>query len=108
MYVLVCGGAGYIGSNMTAMLARAGHQPIVFDNLSKGHRAAVKNAQFIQGGLDDYDLLVKTLKDFNIEAVMHFAKCSPGMGEDSTHWFVSGLRMILQIILFTKHIEMRG
>lgn len=73
MHVLVCGGAGYIGSNMTAMLARAGHQPIVFDNLSKGHRAAVKNARLIHGNLDDYDLLVQTLKKFNIEAVMHFA-----------------------------------
>ena len=73
MHVLVCGGAGYIGSNMTAMLARAGHQPIVFDNLSKGHKAAVKNAQLIKGDLDDYQLLVQTLKEFNIQAVMHFA-----------------------------------
>jgi UDP-glucose 4-epimerase len=73
MHVLVCGGAGYIGSNMTAMFARAGHKPIVFDNLSKGHRAAVKNARFIHGDLNDYELLVQTLKKFNIEAVMHFA-----------------------------------
>jgi len=73
MRVLVCGGAGYIGSNMTAMLGRAGLEPIVFDDLSRGHRAAVTGAEFVQGDIADYDLLVATLRRFNIEAVMHFA-----------------------------------
>jgi len=73
MKVLVCGGAGYIGSNMTAMLARKGHEPVVFDNLSKGHRAAVRDAEFVNGDLDDYELLVETLTGYGIETVMHFA-----------------------------------
>ncbi len=73
MRVLVCGGAGYIGSNMTAMLAANGHEPIVFDNLSKGHKAAVGEARFIKGDLSDFGLLVETLKQKRIEAVMHFA-----------------------------------
>jgi UDP-glucose 4-epimerase len=74
MRVLVCGGAGYIGSNMSAMLAAEGHQPVVFDNLSKGHKAAiVKEAQFVKGDLSDYELLVKTLKKHKVDAVMHFA-----------------------------------
>jgi UDP-glucose 4-epimerase len=73
MKVLVCGGAGYIGSNMVALLADQGHTPVVFDNLCKGHKTAIGQATFIQGDLADYDLLVKTLKDQNIEAVMHFA-----------------------------------
>jgi len=47
MRVLVCGGAGYIGSNMTALLAREGHEPVVFDNLAKGHSAAVKGAELV-------------------------------------------------------------
>ena len=67
MNVLVAGGAGYIGSNMTAMLARAGYEPIVFDNLSKGHKAAVKDAEFVQGDLADNDLLVEILKKYKIE-----------------------------------------
>jgi len=81
--VLVCGGAGYIGSNMTAMLTAEGHEPFVFDNLSKGHLPAVKSAlsavalakaaEFIEGGLADYQLLVDTLRKYKIEAVMHFA-----------------------------------
>jgi len=73
MKVLVCGGAGYIGSNMTAMLAKAGHEPVVFDNLSKGHKAAISDAVFVRGDLGDYELLVQTLKRRKIEAVMHFA-----------------------------------
>jgi len=73
MKVLICGGAGYIGSNMTALLAAEGHEPVVFDNLSTGHRAAVQQAELIEGDLGDYDLLVSTLKDRGIEAVMHFA-----------------------------------
>jgi UDP-glucose 4-epimerase len=73
MNVLVCGGAGYIGSNMTALLAREGHRPVVFDNFSKGHRAAVKGIQVVTGDLADRGLLVKTLGELGIEAVMHFA-----------------------------------
>ncbi|AQT69226.1 UDP-glucose 4-epimerase [Anaerohalosphaera lusitana] len=73
MNILVCGGAGYIGSNMTAMLARHGHNPVVYDNLSKGHKSAIRNAQFVRGDLADYDLLVETIKKYSIDAVMHFA-----------------------------------
>ncbi len=73
MKVLVCGGAGYIGSNMVALLAEQGHSPVVFDNLCRGHKTAIGQAPFIQGDLADYTLLVKTLKDHSIEAVMHFA-----------------------------------
>lgn len=73
MRVLVCGGAGYIGSNMTAMLVREGHEPIVYDNLSRGHRQAVRDADIVEGDLGDKDLLVRTLKSRRIEAVMHFA-----------------------------------
>jgi len=73
MRVLVCGGAGYIGSNMVPILIAAGHELIVFDNLSKGHRAAVQKAEFVQGDLADYELLLNTLKKHKIEAVMHFA-----------------------------------
>ena len=73
MRILVCGGAGYIGSNMTAMLKAEGYEPIVFDNLSRGHRAAVGAAAFVEGDLADYELLVRTLGEYEIQAVMHFA-----------------------------------
>ena len=73
MRILVAGGAGYIGSNMTVMLATEGHQPTVYDNLSKGHKTAIKGCEFVEGDLADFDLLVTTLKKHKIEAVMHFA-----------------------------------
>jgi UDP-glucose 4-epimerase len=73
MKILVCGGAGYIGSNMTAMLLAAGLEPVVFDNLSKGHKTAVKGAEFVKGDLADYELLVNILRKYKIEVVMHFA-----------------------------------
>src|SRR5512146_760021 len=71
--VLVCGGAGYIGSNMTAMLAAEGYEPIVYDDLSKGHKAAVKGFKLVRGDLSDFQKIVKTLKEYKIDAVMHFA-----------------------------------
>ncbi len=73
MSVLVAGGAGYIGSNMVAVLANEGLEPVVFDNLSKGHRSAIGDTVFVEGDLADYDLLLKTLKEYKVEAVMHFA-----------------------------------
>jgi len=73
MKILVAGGAGYIGSNMAAMLAAEGHQPIIYDNLSKGHKAAIKGCEFVKGDLADFNLLTATLKKHKIEAVMHFA-----------------------------------
>jgi UDP-glucose 4-epimerase len=73
MKILVAGGAGYIGSNMVAMLAAEGHQPIIYDNLSKGHKAAVKGYEFVKGDLADLDMLAATMKINKIEAVMHFA-----------------------------------
>jgi UDP-glucose 4-epimerase len=73
MRVLVCGGAGYIGSNMTALLVIEGYEPVVLDNFSTGHRSAVRNAECVEGDLADRELLLKTLKEYKIEAVMHFA-----------------------------------
>jgi UDP-glucose 4-epimerase len=58
---------------MTALLASEGHESIVFDNLSTGHRAAVANAEFIKGDLADPELLGDVLRRYGIEAVMHFA-----------------------------------
>jgi UDP-glucose 4-epimerase len=73
MRVLVCGGAGYIGSHMTALLAARGQAPVVFDNFSKGHRSAVTGMTVVEGDLADYELLVQTLRGHRIDAVMHFA-----------------------------------
>lgn len=71
--ILVIGGAGYIGSHTVRMLAKQGYNPVVFDNLSKGHREAVAQYPFEQGDLGDKTRLTEVFKKYNIEAVMHFA-----------------------------------
>ena len=77
MRVLVTGGAGYIGSVVTEQLLGDGHEVVVYDDLSKGHRAAVvEGAEFVHARLSDVKLLSKTLTDRKIEAVIHMAASS--------------------------------
>jgi UDP-glucose 4-epimerase len=73
MKILVTGGAGYIGSHTAKALARAGHQPVVFDNLSFGHRWAVRWGPLVEGDLSDKALLRSVLETHEIDAVIHFA-----------------------------------
>jgi UDP-glucose 4-epimerase len=73
MNILVTGGAGYIGSHATRVLAASGHNLWVYDNLSRGHRAAVLPGRLIEGELADRAQLTDVLRAHNIEAVMHFA-----------------------------------
>jgi len=72
--VLVTGGAGYIGSVVTAELLSAGHAVVVYDNLSHGHREAVSpDAIFVQGEVSDRDALSSVIRRHSVDAVMHFA-----------------------------------
>ena len=74
MRILVTGGAGYIGSVTAEELLRAGHDVIVIDNLSYGHRAAVPpGAEFVKLDLLDTEALKKAVKSRGIEAVVHLA-----------------------------------
>lgn len=77
MRVLVTGGAGYIGSVVTEQLIGDGHEVVVYDNLSKGHRGAVvEGAEFVQASLSDVETLRTTLSDRKVEAVVHMAASS--------------------------------
>lgn len=74
MNILVTGGAGYIGSVTCELLLDAGHKVVVFDNLERGHRAAVdKRAEFIEGDLREKDSIFSAMQDVRPDAVMHFA-----------------------------------
>ena len=73
MRVLVTGGAGYIGSHTAKALAQAGFEPIVFDNLCYGHRAAVRWGPLIEADLSDPAAIKQALIEYRPEAVMHFA-----------------------------------
>ena len=73
MNVLVTGGAGYIGSHVVKLLGQAGHTITVLDNLSKGFADAVTYGELIVGNTGDRELVSSILKQYQIEAVMHFA-----------------------------------
>jgi len=76
MKVLVCGGAGYIGSHMVRHLAAHGHNVVVFDNLSTGHREAVGTAMLVVGDLLDPASLASLFVAHRFDAVMHFCALS--------------------------------
>nr|WP_231846456.1 UDP-glucose 4-epimerase GalE [Rhodopirellula baltica] len=73
MKVFVVGGAGYIGSHAVALLLDAGHEVVVFDNLSRGHAKSVPEGLLVEGDLNDQAKLTSLLKEHSIDAVMHFA-----------------------------------
>ena len=76
MRVLVTGGAGYIGSVVASQLARAGHETVVFDDLSRGHRWAVsEGARLVHGDLMDAGFTSETLSE-GFDGVLHFAALS--------------------------------
>lgn len=82
--ILVTGGAGYIGSHVVLALGEAGYDVLTYDNLSTGNRDSVLYGDLVVGDMADKELLVKTLKDFRPDAVMHFA-ASIEVGESVTN-----------------------
>ncbi|MCL6465156.1 MAG: UDP-glucose 4-epimerase GalE [candidate division WOR-3 bacterium] len=74
MKVLVTGGAGYIGSVTSLLLAESGCDVVVFDNLKNGHRSAVlPPVRLVHGDLADADLIDRVIKGEKPDCVMHFA-----------------------------------
>ncbi len=73
MKVLVTGGAGYIGSHVVRQLGEAGHDIVVYDNLSTGYEWAVTFGKLVVGDLADIDALDQLFEQYKFEAVLHFA-----------------------------------
>ncbi len=75
--VLVVGGAGYIGSACAEYLLDRDYEVTVFDALITGHRSAVdKRAEFVEGNLENRDLIIDVCKRGKFDAIMHFAAFS--------------------------------
>jgi UDP-glucose 4-epimerase len=71
---LVTGGAGYIGAHVVRAFAAVGLPAVVLDDLSSGHREFVPDdVPFVEGSILDTDLLVSTLREHEVEGVMHIA-----------------------------------
>jgi UDP-glucose-4-epimerase GalE len=75
MNVLVAGGAGYIGSHTVKRLKEAGHNPVIYDNLSRGHKSVVEilKVPAVIADLNDRATLTAALADHRIDTVIHFA-----------------------------------
>ncbi len=82
--ILVCGGAGYIGSHMVSKLIDNDEEVIIVDNLETGYKGAVHDkAKFCRGDIRDREFLDNVFRENNIEAVIHFAANSL-VGESMT------------------------
>ncbi|MCB1734926.1 MAG: UDP-glucose 4-epimerase GalE [Gammaproteobacteria bacterium] len=71
--ILVTGGAGYIGSHVARLLTANGERVVILDNLSKGFREAVLDADLVVGDVGDHEVVSAVLADYDVRAVMHFA-----------------------------------
>lgn len=69
MKIFVTGGAGYVGSHVVKALGNAGHELVVYDNLSTGHDWAVLQGRLVVGDLADGVLLESIMRDFQSDAV---------------------------------------
>lgn len=79
MNILVTGGAGYIGSHTVRELLAGNYRVVVYDNLTTGHLQAVSSTiPIVVGSLCNQDLLVRTMRKYEIDAIVHFARGAMG------------------------------
>ncbi|MDY6797235.1 MAG: UDP-glucose 4-epimerase GalE [Pseudomonadota bacterium] len=104
MNVLVTGGAGYIGSHVVRQLGEAGHDIVVFDNLSTGYRWAVTCGELVVGDLADESALAELFGAHRFDAVLHFAAniVVPESVENPLKYYSNNTRNTLNLI---KKIE---
>jgi UDP-arabinose 4-epimerase len=82
--ILITGGAGYIGSHAAKCLSQSGFEPVTLDDLSTGHKWAVKWGPFVQGDIGDAKLIREVVHGYGIQAVLHFAALA-NVGESVIH-----------------------
>lgn len=100
MKVLVTGGAGYIGSHVVRQLREAGHDVLVYDNLSTGHRWALLGAPLVVGDLADGDALDALFAAHAFDAVLHFAAhiVVPESVADPLKYYANNTRNTLSLL----------
>jgi len=102
--ILVCGGAGYIGSHSVEILKQEGYEVVVFDNLVYGHEEFVKDVPFYRGDLSNIDDIRGCFSKYKIDCVMHFsAYCYVGESVKSPEKYyynnVVGTLNLLKVML---------
>ncbi|MGA0935911.1 MAG: UDP-glucose 4-epimerase GalE [Pseudohongiellaceae bacterium] len=108
MKILICGGAGYIGSHMTLHALAQGHEVVVIDNLSTGHAEAVPKGLLVEMDVCDTPALTQFLSVNRFDLVMHFCAFSlVGESVDNPSKYyqnnVGGTLSLLQAMLTTGH-----
>jgi UDP-glucose 4-epimerase len=73
MKLLITGGAGYIGSHVVKVLGSLGHDIIIYDNLSTGHKGAITSGELVVGDLKEREKLDQLFAEKKFDAVLHFA-----------------------------------
>ncbi|KZY61098.1 UDP-glucose 4-epimerase GalE [Oleiphilus sp. HI0071] len=106
MKVLVTGGAGYIGSHVVKQLGEAGHDIVVYDNLSTGYEWAVTCGELVVGDVGDFDKLDALFTEHTFEAVLHFAAniVVPESVENPLKYYGNNTRNTLNLLsVIQKH-----
>lgn len=104
MKIFVTGGAGYIGSYTVKLLQAAGHEVIVIDNLSGGHRAALGETPLEVVDIRDRAILHRVFGKYAVDAVVHFAaliEVGESMVEPSQYFDVNveGTRVLADVMV---------
>jgi UDP-glucose 4-epimerase len=79
--ILLTGGTGYIGSHTAVVLSQKGYKVVLLDNFCNSQKSVLERLQkilgkalpYVEGDIRDTALLTKTLQDYKIDAVIHFA-----------------------------------
>lgn len=106
--ILVIGGAGYVGSHFTLFASKAGFRVTVMDNLSKGHRGALRGAEFFQSDLLEFEPLRLHLSENRYDGIFHFAaKCLVGESvSDPSQYYLNNVIAaynMLEAMRYTNH-----
>ena len=102
--IMVTGGAGYIGSHTAKALSVSGYTPVVVDNLSAGHRDAVKWGPFEEGDISDMAFMRSVLTKYKPAAVINFA-ASIEVGESNVNpakYYVNNVAGTLALLIAMK------
>ncbi|MGH8372941.1 MAG: UDP-glucose 4-epimerase GalE [Gammaproteobacteria bacterium] len=109
-HVLVCGGAGYIGAHMAKCLAESGHRVTVLDNLSTGHREAVRWGELLEGDLLDLETVRRVFSSRAYDVVMHF--CALSLVGDSVRnplgYYRNNVGGTLNLLQAMQEVEVRN